>query len=423
MLQKISTVDYLVLLPLLLQLVGLTFAVLIDPYIQKRHRRIMLVIVALVCSLLLQNELDHLVGQNGTAPLVRTLVDIYGYVVRPVILVMFFSLVGKRRAYLPAWILVGVNAVIHLTALFSNVCFSIDANNTFIRGPLGYSCHCISGVLLLYLLWLTIRAFSYARKWEILLPTLNALLIIVSVAMDSFLNFSNSSVSFLTIAVVSSSVFYYIWLHLQMVRAHERALMAERRIQIMMSQIQPHFLYNTLSTIQALCKTDPDKAFDTTEKFGTYLRQNIDSLRQPNRIPVQKELEHVRIYAEIEKIRFPSITVIYDTQDLDFRIPALTIQPLVENAIRHGVRIREKGLVTVATRRLADCHEIVVRDNGKGFDLAAAEALDDTHIGIRNVRARVEEMCGGTLTVKSEPDVGTTVTIRVPFQQVGAGPE
>ena len=409
--------DLLTLLPLLLQLVGLTCAVLIDPYIRRKHRKIMGVIIALLFSLLMQNYLDHLLQRDGSLPFSRTLVGIYGYSVGPFILILFCCLVGKERPHRFAWVLAGVNAAVHLTAVFSGVCFSITDQNNFHRGPLGYSCHTVCGLLLLYLLFLTVRSFKNVRAREKLIPLFNVLLILGSVVADSVVSYRTLSVSFLTVTAVSSSVFYYIWLHLQFVREHEQALMAEQRIQIMMSQIQPHFLYNTLSTIQALCKTDPDKAFDTTEKFGTYLRQNIDSLRQPNRIPIQKELEHVRIYAEIESIRFPSISVEYDTPDLDFRVPALTVQPLVENAIRHGVRIREKGLVTVRTRKTPDYHEIVVQDNGKGFDLAAAEALDETHIGIRNVRARVEQMCAGSLTVESQLNAGTTVTIRIPLSQ------
>jgi len=190
--------------------------------------------------------------------------------------------------------------------------------------------------------------------------------------------------------------------------------MAEQRIKIMMSQIQPHFLYNTLSTIQALCKTDPEKAFETTEKFGSYLRQNIDSLGQPKLIPVKKELDHVRIYAEIEELRFPGVKVEYETDDMDFMIPALTVQPLVENSVRHGVRKRGEGVITVRTRKTSGFHEITVHDNGIGFNVSAAENDDGTHIGLQNVRERVESMCGGTLTLESVIDEGTTVTILIP---------
>ena len=183
----------------------------------------------------------------------------------------------------------------------------------------------------------------------------------------------------------------------------------------MMSRIQPHFLYNTLSSIQALCRIDPEKAFDVTEKFGTYLRSNIDSLDRPDLIPFANELEHTRVYSEIEMIRFPNVRVDYDVTDAAFSVPALTMQPLVENAIRHCVRIRKEGVVAVSSRKTDLCHEIVISDNGKGFDTRLLKTAGGTHIGVRNVRERIEKMCGGTLTVESIPDKGTTVTIRIPI--------
>lgn len=403
-------------LPLLLQLVGLSLVVLIDPYIRKKHKKVMLLIVVFVFSLLMQNYVGYLMDINGKMPFARTVVSIYGYSVRPMILVLFYYIVGKQKSYRFAWILIGLNTAIHLTALFSDVCFRIDESNHFFRGPLGFSCHIVSAVLLAYLVYLTVKENVREWNWGTLTPFLNALLIVVSVLMDTFFSNSEYPVSYLTVAVVSSCVFYYIWLHLQFVHEHERAMMAEQQIQIMMSQIQPHFLYNTLSTIQALCKTDPEKAFSTTEKFGTYLRQNLDSLSLPNLIPVAKELEHTRIYAEIEAIRFPFFRMEYDTPELDFLIPALTVQPLVENAIRHGIRIRKEGVISIVTRKTAAYYEITVTDNGKGFDAEMTDLSDGTHIGLKNVRERVERMCGGTLIVDSMIDRGTSVTIRIPFR-------
>ena len=192
--------------------------------------------------------------------------------------------------------------------------------------------------------------------------------------------------------------------------------MAEQRIEIMMTQIQPHFLNNTLSTIQALCRIDPEKAFDTTAKFGTYLRQNIEFLNQPDLIPLEKEIEHTRLYADIERLRFPNITVVYDLGDTEFSLPVLTIQPLVENAIRHGVRIRKSGLVTVRTQAYDDRHEITITDNGKGFEPRTA-TRGGMHIGIQNVRERIERMCGGTLKIDSKIGEGTTVTIQLPRRE------
>ena len=181
-----------------------------------------------------------------------------------------------------------------------------------------------------------------------------------------------------------------------------------------MSQIQPHFLYNTLSTVQALCRIDPEKASEVTEKFAKYLRQNLESLDKDECIPIKKELEHTRIYSEIEMVRFPQIEIIYDIKDEDFSIPALSIQPMVENAIRHGVRIREHGVVSISTDFGERFHKIVIKDNGKGFDVKSLETMESSHIGVKNVKERIEKMCNGVVNIESTIGEGTTITIRIP---------
>ena len=107
----------------------------------------------------------------------------------------------------------------------------------------------------------------------------------------------------------------------------------------------------------------------------------------------------------------------YEIQDSDFTIPPLTLQPMVENAIRHGVRVRKEGVVRVLTKKTAAGHEIIIRDNGKGFDAKEAETKEGQHLGIRNVRERVESMCGGTLTIESTEETGTVVTITIPDRE------
>lgn len=221
-------------------------------------------------------------------------------------------------------------------------------------------------------------------------------------------------VSFVAVMAIVCCVLIYIWLHMLLVRQYEEELIAQQRVRIMMSQIQPHFLYNTIATFKALCRTDPEKAATVAEKFGRYLRDNLDSLSSEELIPVEKELEHTRVYADIEMVRFENIHVEYKIEDMGYSLPTLTIQPIVENAIRHGVRIREEGIVRVCLRLSEQYHEIVVSDNGIGFDISKTNNSKGTHIGIKNVRERLEKLCGGTMTVDSVPDKGTTVTIRIP---------
>ena len=131
-------------------------------------------------------------------------------------------------------------------------------------------------------------------------------------------------------------------------------------------------------------------------------------------IPFRKELDHTLVYAQIETERFPNIQLDYEIEDEEFLLPALTMQPLVENAIRHGVRGMEKGQVDIVTNQLPECHEILIRDNGKGFSVMEATVTGGSHIGIQNVRERLERLCGGTMVIESETGHGTCVIIHIP---------
>ena len=132
-------------------------------------------------------------------------------------------------------------------------------------------------------------------------------------------------------------------------------------------------------------------------------------------IPFRQELEHVKIYTEIEMLMFPYIHIRYDIEDDGFMLPTLTVQPLVENAIRHGVRAREIGQIDITVRNSEAGHTITIADNGLGFDPAALDTAGEKHIGIRNVRERLEKQCGGSLHVESRPGEGTLVTLFVPI--------
>ena len=396
-------------LTLAIQLAGLAAAAAADPYLSKRRRRILLFSAALLFLLSLSGRLGLALWERGGPVTVRVLLAAFAFSVRPAAAALLLQILrpGWKR-----WIPVGANALLSLSSLWSGLCFRIDAQGVFLPGPLAPLGHALSCVFLV--LWL-VQAIRDTHRGKTLLIPVSVCAVLMAAAVWDALTLTDAGIGCLTAALVSGFVFAYLWLHMQSAWEYEQALMAEQRIQIMISQIQPHFLYNTLSTIQALCRIDPEKAFDTVERFGAYLRQNIDSLSQASLIPFEKELDHTRTYAEIEMLRFPSIHLEYDIEDSDFFLPALTVQPMVENAIRHGVRIRSHGQVAVRTRREKDAHVITIWDNGKGFDKETVNLEEGSHIGIRNVRERVEKLCGGTLTIDSRIGEGTMVTIRIPF--------
>ena len=193
--------------------------------------------------------------------------------------------------------------------------------------------------------------------------------------------------------------------------------LADSRIATMLSQIQPHFIYNTLGTVEQLCKEQPEVAADLVHHFSLYLRGNFSELDHAAPILLSKEMEHVRHYVEIEHIRFPDMEVRFQLDCDDFLLPALSVQPLVESAIKHGLMgLESGGTVTVSSRETEKDDRVSVVDDGVGFD--PSTLLDDRkHIGIRNIRGRIEAMCGRTLTVESAPGKGAKAVITIPKER------
>lgn len=196
--------------------------------------------------------------------------------------------------------------------------------------------------------------------------------------------------------------------------AEKERQLGESRIATMISQIQPHFIYNTLGTIEQLCLEQPERASKLVHDFSLYLRGNFSQIDNAALIGISRELEHVRHYADIEQTRFPDMTIQFDLQSGEFLLPALTIQPLVENAIKHGLmKLESGGTVTICTFETDRHYCVSVVDDGVGFDPSVLR--DETkHIGIRNIRGRLEAMCNGTLMIDSAPGKGTTALIRIP---------
>lgn len=192
----------------------------------------------------------------------------------------------------------------------------------------------------------------------------------------------------------------------------KQKMIESQRNALMLSQINPHFVYNTLSTIAAMCDVSPTQAKYLTIDFSRYLRQNLSNLTNDKNIPFEQELGHVECYLKIEKARFRErLNVIYSIQCKDFEIPPLSIQPLVENAVKHGITKKaEGGTIKITTYDTETDCVIEIIDDGAGFDAETAEM----HVGLENVQSRIMAMCKGEVSVKSTVGIGTRVTIEIP---------
>ena len=191
--------------------------------------------------------------------------------------------------------------------------------------------------------------------------------------------------------------------------------LTDSRIASMMSQIRNHFIFNTLGAISGYCKIDPEKADDALMKFSRYLRRNMSWLEEKGMIPFENELKQVEDYVYLEKMRFGErFEFGEDLDELNFAIPPLTVQPLVENAVKHGLtKPGKQGSVCLMTSREPDAILIQVIDDGVGF--RPEELEKSTSIGLKNVRYRLEHLAGATLEIESTPGHGTRAMIRIPL--------
>ena len=214
------------------------------------------------------------------------------------------------------------------------------------------------------------------------------------------------------ILVVSEQIAQYIRLQQETTR---------QRAKIAVLQMRPHFIHNTMTSIYYLCDQDPKRAQQVTMDFNTYLRKNFNAIAQDETIPFSEELEHTRAYLAVEQAQFESKLVIdYDVPHLQFRMPPLTLQPLAENAVKHGMGPNTVPLrVTIRSRKVGSASVVTVEDNGPGFDPAIA---DNPHTTLANIRQRLEIMCNGKLAITHRDGGGSMVIVTIPNSwAAGAG--
>lgn len=182
------------------------------------------------------------------------------------------------------------------------------------------------------------------------------------------------------------------------------------------NQMRPHFIYNCLNAISVLCAVEPERAENAIADFADYLRYSLDADVNQGIVPFKEELKNIRTYLSLEQMRFgDELQVVENLDTLDFDVPSLSIQPIVENAVRHGVRKKDgKGCVTLTTKKEDGKVIITVSDDGPGFKKKPEKGV---HVGIQNVRYRLAVLMDGEMEITSRPGGGTTVAIRLPSRQ------
>lgn len=226
------------------------------------------------------------------------------------------------------------------------------------------------------------------------------------------------------VVFIASVVLIYFINTVEIYKEARRAAELEKELSdmnmtLMLSQIQPHFMYNALNTIKYLTKKDPKTAENAIVRFSSYLRANMDSLTQKEPISFKKEMEHVDNYISIERLRFGDrLNVEYNIEYDNFTIPPLTIQPIAENAIKHGINQKVNGgTLKISSFEKNEYIIILIEDDGVGFDVNEVKNDGRSHVGMNNIKSRLKEMLNAEVIVESAENQGTTVTIKIPKEE------
>jgi sensor histidine kinase YesM len=222
------------------------------------------------------------------------------------------------------------------------------------------------------------------------------------------------------IVVVIETVLYF---HRLKIEKQKIAKMNEEnvnlKLQILTDNIQPHFILNTIGAIRALIDDEPKRASDLLLDFSKYIRKKLEHTDYTKPIPFTEELEHIKIYLKLEETRYgDNIEVVWNIHDSAFRVLPLTVQPFVENAIKHGLFSMENGgKLTISSYKGMHCHIIEITDNGIGFDANDINSVIENKksVGLKSAIMRLENKMNATVTIRSHAGGnGTRVRIDIP---------
>ena len=317
---------------------------------------------------------------------------------------------GAARTFIDLMVLVSL--LLLVISQFTGLYYIIDDANLYRRSP-GYFISFIPA----WTIMLTDMALlvKYRRRLTLKQKLAYWIYLLVPLAMGVVQLYVYGLYLVMYATVISALVLYAFIISDITEQYHRREReIARLRLNAALRQVRPHFMYNTLTSIYVLCQDDPQQAMGVIEAFIQYLRGNYNGLAATRPVSFSDELRHTRAYLSVEQMRFTeNLTVDYELNDTEFSLPALSLQTVVENAVKHGVAATGDPIhILIHTALENGLHTVTITDDGPGFNVST---LDPTHPGgLQSVRERLKYMCGGTLTVGSTPGIGTTVTLAVP---------
>lgn len=423
---------FIISVALLLSLLGLWFAALLpgtDRFSRLFFRYYFIVFILCCLSGLTDVILSYYSVPRLAAHLVTFIECLLLSVPLPMLTVYLLhccreSIRGNRLFYIVLGLWACYVVILAGASLF-NIFYYSSQDNYYYRGPL----YPLLLMPLIAILLLNLVGVLLRRKQLSFRSFLSFIISILPMTVALFIQmfddiFPLIDISYVISALSMHSLILYDQieqdLYNQREIARQQQEIAQQRASVAVLQMRPHFIYNTMTSIYYLCEQNPKKAMETIDNFTNYLRKNFSAIAKNGTIPFKEELEHVKTYLAIEQVRFEGgLFVEFDTPHTNFRIPPLTLQPIIENSIKYGVDPESEPLyISVQTNETDNGSEIIVIDNGPGFDETGSSADDDRepHIAIDNIRERLSMMCGGTISFSIREEGGTIVRIWIPIQ-------
>ena len=315
------------------------------------------------------------------------------------------------------------NLLLLLITPFANALYFIDAYNNYNRSW-GY--YVWQGITIATFVFIGAVAFIYRKKTDSFIRRIIGIAFLLPMA-GFLLNFIFPKFNFNNIMVSVSELLMFMLYEksktdVTIRNAYEleknKQELEQSKVRLLVAQIQPHFIYNSLMALQAKSIDNP-VVYEGIKNFGDYLRSNFTAMTDNELISFEDELKCIKAYLRLEKLNFgDKLKVEYDLEINRFMLPALCVEPLVENAVRYGISTYTKGgTVQIIVRDEIDCIEIEVKDDGSGGNKLTDAQQNRKSIGLENVRLRLRSSGMGEL-ILSQDETGTSAIVRLKYKEV-----
>lgn len=340
-------------------------------------------------------------------------------VAMPILTIMLFRLCGENYKKSPLfYTVIGLFTIycgLLIYTQFTKDIYYITPDNEYIRGKL-YPVLLIPAVLIMIVLLIGL----YRRRKKITKKNIVGFAFYITAPMISMvIQMFLYGIPFIVLGSAISCMYLVMVIQNEQAQGYisQKEELALKRADVAVLQMRPHFIYNTMTSIYYMIDQDTEKAQKVTLDFTNYLRKNFTAIAKNDTISFKEELEHTKAYLAVEQVRFEdSLFVEFNTPHTGFRLPPLTLQPIVENSVKHGVDPELKPLyISIITRKVDNGSEVIVEDTGAGFK---ETDNDEPHIGLKNIRERLELMCNGTLKITPREGGGTVVKLFIPDKKI-----